>query len=376
LARNGAVTLDSNSITLCAAGDAGGGGTTTENALFGEGVAGAQGAALSAASLFGSAMLGQAAFWREGGQQDTNGVTPQSQRSLKDGPEGAQAYLDRYQPRTWRLWTTAIGSTGSFRGDSAVDSTNVNMRTAGFAVGLDLQIDRTALIGIAGGYTITHFTASDDMARGTLEGGHVGLYAVKRLGPIYLAATADYAHLANSTDRVVEFVLTERAMGKFATDVYSSRLEAGWRQAIRGHWLTPFAGVQVAHLETQSFTEQSTGLLGLTFASRSMTSVQTSLGMQLDTSIDLFRGRTLTPFARVAWVHEFDPDRSVDSRLTLSPAATFSAIGASAAGDLAKVTTGLKLDITNRVALFGYFDGEFSEQGQTYTGNGGVRITW
>jgi outer membrane autotransporter protein len=385
LARNGAVTLDSNTITLCAPGAAigggpGGGGPNISMAgLFGEGVAGAQQTAFGASSLFGSAMLAQGAFWREGSGQDLSGVTPQNLRSLKDGPVEDAAdglVIDGYQPRTWRLWTTALGSTGSLRGDADIGSSNLFMRTAGFAVGLDLQIDRTALVGIAGGYTISQFSANEGMTSGTVEGGHVGLYAVKRFGPLYVAATAEYAHFSNATNRAVDFVVTERATGEFATDAYSARIEAGWKRFFYGHWLTPFAGLQVSHLESQGFTEQSNGILGLTFASRSATSLQTSLGMQLDRRIVFSNGQTLTPFARAAWVHEFDPDRSVDAFLTLSPAAAFTANGASAASDLARVTTGLKLDVTQHVALFTYFGGEFSGQGQSYSGTGGIKISW
>ena len=79
LARNGAVTLDNNVITLCASG--GGGGDITQNDLFGEGVSGAQQTAFGASSLFASAMLREAAAWRDGMTgPDNNGMAP------KNGP--------------------------------------------------------------------------------------------------------------------------------------------------------------------------------------------------------------------------------------------------------------------------------------------------
>jgi outer membrane autotransporter protein len=84
----------------------------------------------------------------------------------------------------------------------------------------------------------------------------------------------------------------------------------------------------------------------------------------------------LTPFARVAWVHEFDPDRSISAVLTASPAAFATSDGASAASDLARVTTGFRLDVTNRVGVFAFFEGDFSEQGQSYAGQGGVKVSW
>jgi outer membrane autotransporter protein len=84
----------------------------------------------------------------------------------------------------------------------------------------------------------------------------------------------------------------------------------------------------------------------------------------------------LTPFVRVAWEHEFNPDRSLDSFLTLSPAARFTVEGAPAASDAARINAGVKLDMNDTVALFAYFDGEFSDRTQGYAGNGGLKVSW
>ena len=109
--------------------------------------------------------MGQAAFWREGTGQDLYGVTPQTYRSLKDGGAdgGLAGIADGYQPRTWRLWTVGYGGTSSLHGEPAFGSTDLFARTAGFAVGLDYQIDPTALVGIAGGYSNSRFSSDQDL---------------------------------------------------------------------------------------------------------------------------------------------------------------------------------------------------------------------
>ena len=114
----------------------------------------------------------------------------------------------------------------------------------------------------------------------------------------------------------------------------------------------------------------------MTFDSTSQKSVTSSVGVQLDTRIALSNGETLTPFARVAWVHEFDSERSIDGFLTTSPGLTFTSYGAAAAEDLVKVNAGFSLDLTGGVGVFASFDGEFSDHSQSYTGNGGIRIAW
>jgi uncharacterized protein with beta-barrel porin domain len=374
LARNGAVTLDNNVITLCASG--GGGDDISVEALAGGGVGAAQQAAFEASRQFGSAMLAQAGFWLFGGP-DLTGITPQTYRPMKLGAtesEQERIVNQGYQPRTWRMWTTGFGGTSSLDRDAA--SPDLDARTAGVAVGFDAQIDRTLLVGIAGGYTHSTFDVDSLTTSGTIEGGHVGLYGVKRLGSFYLAALASYGRYGNETDRFIDWVVDDQATGDFTSDVLEGRVEAGWRQTYGVHQVTPFVALDVAHLWTDGFTEESDGLLGLTFGSSSVTSTTSSLGVQFDTRVILANGQLLMPFARLAWVHEFNPDRGVDSSLTLAPEALFSTNTPFAVDDLAKVVTGVKLNLTANTGLFAYFDGEFSDRSQSYSGNGGIRILW
>lgn len=205
---------------------------------------------------------------------------------------------------------------------------------------------------------------------------------MERLGSLYLAGTAEYAHFYDETRRFINWVVDEQANGKFTSNEFSARLEAGWRRSLDGYAVTPFAGVNVSHLSSGAFTEGSTrlsggpGILGLTFRSNSVDSLISSLGVQLDTQIALPNGQIVTPFARAAWEHEFNPDRSVNASLTASPAASFSPQGAFAVSNAARVNAGLKLDVTGNIGLFAYFDSEFSGQSQSYGGTGGIKISW
>lgn len=396
LAQNGAVTLDNNAITLCIGGvvppDVPGGDTDdrdiTTSRLFGAGVTGFQQASFGAFGLFGSSMMRQGMFWRDGAPQDYAGITPQSFErmpggSLKDAPAGWDGVMPQLDPRrTWRLWTTGYGGTGQFDGDPNEGTSDLDTETAGFSVGLDYQFDPTMLVGIAAGYSSARFSVDELTTHGEGEGGHVGIYGVKTYGQAYLAGAADYAHFHNQTARFIDWLVDERGNASFDSDGFSARFEAGWKQPVNRFVVTPFVGASVAYLNNEDFTEDSEavgggpGILGLSFDSDSTTSVTSSVGVQLDTRIMMDEGRILTPFARVAWVHEFEPDRSLEGFLTQSPEVSFTDFGASAADDAAKVEAGFRLDVTDGVAVFAYFDGELSDDAQIYSGNGGIRISW
>lgn len=219
LARNGAVTLDNNVITLCAQN--GDGGDISLAELAGEGIAGAQQTAFGASRLFGSAIMAQAGFWLNGGGPDLNGITPQTNRPMKLGAVASQeeqALYSGYQPRTWRLWTSGFGGTSSFQGDGATGSPDLSSHTMGLGVGLDYQVDPTLLVGVAGGYTYSPFSVDEVPTSGTVEGGHFGLYGVKRLHSFYLAGIAEYEYFYNETERSIDWVVDERASGRFSGD--------------------------------------------------------------------------------------------------------------------------------------------------------------
>ena len=385
LARNGSVTLDSNTITLCTGGVGGGGGDDGTDigldTLFGEGISGLQETAFGASRLFGSAMLAQAAFFGQGAGPQQPGQ-PEKYQPLKLGPSDSEPgpvgfFGDEgYQPRTWRLWATGLGSGGSLDGNAG--AANIDMQTGGVAAGLDYRINSSTLVGVAGGYTNSDLSVDALQTEATVDGAHVGLYGVKWLRNVYLAGIAEYARFYNETDRVIDWIVDERAKGNFNSDEFGGRVEAGWRQYYQNSAVTPFVGFDAVHLSSEAFSENSIGtggvpgILGLTFDSHSANSFVSSVGIQFDTWIALRNDRTLRPFVRVAWRHEFETERAVDSFLTASPGASFVTRGASAAEDAARVDAGVHLDVSERIGLFALFEGEFSDRGQSYAGLGGL----
>ena len=377
LALNGAVTLDTNTISRCfGAGDDDG---IPEDALGGLGVVGAQAAGFGASRLFGSAIMAQAGFGIFGAGPDLTGVTPQNYKPMKLGAtelEEERIVNEGYHPRTWRLWTTGFGGTSSLDGNLSVSRADLDSTTAGVGVGLDYQIDRSTLVGVAGGYTYSTFSVDQLMTRGSLEGGHVALYGLKRYGPLYVAGLVDYAHFSNDTRRSIDWIISDLTSADFGSDLFGARTEAGWRYSTGPHNVTPFAALDLASLRSDGFLEESAGILGLTFQDDRATSFTSSLGIQFDTWVPLQNGQILRPFARVAWVHEFYPDLSVDSRLTLAPEATFALDGIFATEDVARVNTGFGLELTEHTGLYAYFDGEFSGYSQSYAGNGGIKVSW
>ncbi|MEA2964493.1 MAG: hypothetical protein QOI46_4591, partial [Alphaproteobacteria bacterium] len=77
-----------------------------------------------------------------------------------------------------------------------------------------------------------------------------------------------------------------------------------------------------------------------------------------------------------AWVHEFEPSRTITAALVTVPMPAFTVAGASAASDSARVDLGSRLALNRVWELSGRVTGEFSNLGQSYSGIGSLRASW
>jgi outer membrane autotransporter protein len=359
--------------------------------LSGEGITAAQNTAFATGRMFDSLMMDQGAFWRSGETADSEGVTyraaPLAYAAEKKKPTAAvfkalKTPPPAYQPRTWRVWTGGFGGVQSFSGDAVVGSADARTSAAGGAMGFDYQADPTRLIGVAVGGSESHFSVPDRATSGDLVAGHVGAYGVQTWGALYAAGILSYSRFDNDVRRTIAGVgPTETATGRFASDLFGARLEVGRSYALQWLNVTPFAAVQTSTLWQRGFNETSTanglpGILGLTSQSQTTTSLPTFLGVQLDTRLALANGMVWSPFLRAAWVHEFNPDRSIANSFLSIPGTLFAVDGARAWSDALKVNAGSRVALNQYASLFASFDGEFANSGQSYAGRGGIRFSW
>jgi outer membrane autotransporter protein len=285
--------------------------------------------------------------------------------------------------RRWETWVVGFGATRSVDGDAAGGTFGSRQSGAGAAAGVTYRLDADLALGAAVGASKSHFSVSDLSTSGDLTAAHLGVYGAKRWGAFYAMATIAYARIDNDTTRTITGAgPTETATGSFASDLLAGRVEIGWRNDLGRYALTPFATVQYSELWQHSYSETSTttgggpGILGLSYAAQAVSSFPTSIGVQIDSRFDLASGQSVTPYARLAWLHEFNPDSRIDASFISVPGASFSLAGARAASDAAKMDCGLRLALNEQTALSASFNSELAGHSRTYAGTGGLRVTW
>lgn len=354
--------------------------------LSGEGTSGTQNTAFNSGVLFGQTMEGQMEAWRAGNRGGVAsdaalGYAAEQPRGPAASAFAALKAPAMAQPR-WNAWAAGFGAGQQIAGNASVGSASLSNRAAGGAMGVDYLVNPDLLLGMAAGGSSATFSVDDRATSGRLEGGHVGAYAMQRFGANYLSAQIAYSHFSNTTTRTITGVgTTETAQGSFGSDQLGGRLEIGRSFDFGIAAVTPFAAIQAARLWQGAYTEASTagaapGVLGLSYAAQSVTSLPTFLGAKFDGRVAFGNDMVWSPFVHAAWVHEFRPSRTITASLVTVPVSAFTIAGASAASDSARLDLGSRLALNRWWEVSARVTGEFSNLGQSYSGMGALKASW
>ena len=133
-----------------------------------------------------------------------------------------------------------------------------------------------------------------------------------------------------TTDRTVALAGVEMLQGRFRADTFSGRFESGYRFATPVIGITPYAAAEVISFRLPAYAEQSLNggrLFALNYAAETTTDTRTEIGLRGDKSFAV-EGGVLTLRSRLAWAHDFDPDRAVTAIFQALPGASFVVNGA------------------------------------------------
>jgi uncharacterized protein with beta-barrel porin domain len=319
LASNGAVTLDTNTISLCdliaAAGGGGGGGG-------GGIILGPTGVPLFAALLLATANDSQRAvanaidgFVANGGTLplpfltllnlspvDLGNALTQLQGETGTGVAlaGIQAmnsflslvtnpYLDNRgfvpvapppvpgmyykagfykapnrvvaDPRRWSIWAAGYGGQSNWNGSASAGSHDLSARAYGFATGLDYRVTPDTAVGFALGGGGTNYGLSGGLGGGRSDMFQAAVYSLTRINSAYVSAAIAYGWYNETTDRTVTVAGFDHLTAGFAANNVAGRVEGGYRFAIPGlldlpgFGLTPYAAAQMQAFYTPSYNE-------------------------------------------------------------------------------------------------------------------------
>ena len=142
-------------------------------------------------------------------------------------------------------------------------------------------------IALAGGGT--KFEVADGaLGSGDSDVLQVGAFMQQGIGEAYLRATVAYGRQNISTERTVIILGSDQLRADFNTDVFSGRLEGGYRFATKWAALTPYAAGQLISYDLPAYAEWASvgsNLFALNYAADTVTVSRSEVGLRAERSL-------------------------------------------------------------------------------------------
>jgi uncharacterized protein with beta-barrel porin domain len=361
--------------------------------LSGEAATGTQQVTFDAMNLFLGTMLDPAnrgATSAPGGgasgyaSEGDTGAYASDGRKRSGAERDAYAMFTKAPPQNfearWNVWTSGFGGSQATDGNAAVGSTSVTSRIAGGAIGADYLFSPDTIAGFALAGGGTSFNLANGLGNGRSDLFQAGAYVRHTVGQAYIAGALAYGWQDITTNRTVTLAGFDQLQARFNANAFSGRLEGGYRFV--SPWMnvgiTPYAAAQFTTFDLPAYAEQAiagANNFALAYGAKSVTDPRSELGFRTDKSFAMPDG-VLTLRGRLAWAHDYDPNRAIGATFQSLPGASFVVNGAAQASDSALVTASVEKNWRNGWSAAATFEGEFSNVTSSYAGKGVVRYAW
>ena len=287
--------------------------------------------------------------------------------------------------RRLSVWGGGYGGQNITTGDASAGTHDRTARVYGVAAGLDYLVTPHTVVGFALGGGGTNFGLAGGYGSGNSDMFQAAVYSTTRINAAYISGALAYGWHHVNTDRYLTVAGTDHLTADFDANSFGGRIEGGYRFAMPSFFyatafgITPYAAVQAQVFHTPSYSESAasaSSTFALAYDTQSTTTKRIELGSWFDTSYVLDNDSTLSLFGRAAWAHDWYSDPSVTATFLSLSGASFTEFGAAPVHDSLLTSAGAQISFSNGISLAGWFNGEFAEHSQSYSGSARLRYTW
>lgn len=146
----------------------------------------------------------------------------------------AFAAFDRVsEPRRWGVWAAGYGGQTNVSGEAfPTGSHDRSASSFGYATGLDYRLGLDVVTGFALAGGGTRFSLSDGLGGGHSDMFQAAVYGATRINAAYLSGALAYAWHRVSTSRYVTLAGSDNLNADFSATNFGGRVEGGYRFAI------------------------------------------------------------------------------------------------------------------------------------------------
>jgi uncharacterized protein with beta-barrel porin domain len=277
----------------------------------------------------------------------------------------------------WSVWGAGYGGSQTTEGNAALGSNTATSSVYGTAVGADYRFSPFTVAGFALAGGGTNFSVNGS-GSGRSDLFQAGAFVRHTVGPAYITAALAYGWQDVTTNRTLTIAGVDQLRAEFNANAFSGRIEGGYRFVTPWTGITPYAAGQFTTFNLPAYAEAAVSganTFALSYNAMSVTDTRSELGLRTDKSFAMQNG-ILTLRGRLAWAHDFNPDRNLAATFQALPGASFVVNGAAQAHDSALTTASAEMKWLNGFSLAATFEGEFSSVATSYAGKGVARYTW
>lgn len=278
----------------------------------------------------------------------------------------------------WSVWAAGFGGSQTTNGNATLGSGTATSSLYGTAVGTDYRLSPSTVAGFALAGGGTNFAVANG-GSGHSDLFQAGGFVRHTIGPLYLSAALSYGWQDITTNRTLTVAGGDQLQAKFDANTYAGRFESGYRVATPWMGVTPYAAAQVTAFDLPAYAERSlqsvASLFALAYSAKTITDTRSEFGLRADRSFAL-PNSVLALQGRLAWAHDFDPNRATAATFQSLPGTSFVVNGTAQASDAALTTASAELKWTNGWSTAATFEGEFSNVTRSHAGKGVVRYQW
>ena len=161
-------------------------------------------------------------------------------------------------PRRWDIWAAGYGGRNNVTGDTLAGSHDLSARTYGYATGLDYRVTPYTVVGFALAGGDTNYGLSAGLGGGHSDMFQSAVYSFTRVNAAYVSAALAYSEFWASTNRTVTVAGFDQLNASFNAQGFGGRIEGGYQFTIPDVFGMPgFGFTPYAAVQVQAFRTPS-----------------------------------------------------------------------------------------------------------------------
>ena len=246
----------------------------------------------------------------------------------------------------------------------------LNSSSIGAVFGADYGLGKDKIVGGAISFVRNAATGGSQVLSTGLS-----FYGTQSLAPFYVSGRIGGSYDEYSNSRSIDFSTISRTASS-STNGYqvTGNIELGRRYDILGYSIEGYSAVNAGSIHRSGFSESGANTLNLTISDYGANTLNTTLGTRISSHFQFVQNLDLTPFAQVAWQHDF---ATVTGNTTSSLFSTsYTLEGPEVGYDSAHIGIGVAGSVGKTGRIFAQYDGSVRTREADHSLELGMAFNW